>query len=71
MYEGGYLRGRKEGRGRVSTVVDGVERGVIYEGEWKKGLPEGEGYRFDEEGTRLKTFYIEGINVFSLEDQSQ
>ena len=57
----------KQGFGKIMCISN---EETIYEGEWKNNLPEGEGTRFDQKGNKEKTYYIDGINVFSLKDQS-
>ena len=66
-YEGSYINGIKEGFGCIICISNDEK---IYEGQWKNNLPSGEGIRFDEKGRKEKTYYIEGINVYALKDQS-
>lgn len=37
------MNGIKQGKGRISFIDKGA---VIYEGGFKNGLPEGEGYKY-------------------------
>lgn len=55
----------KDGHGKVSFVD---KNAVIYDGEWRNNLPDGEGTKYDSSGQKIKTYFKEGINILALRD---
>jgi hypothetical protein len=62
-YEGEYKGGEKEGKGRVSFYDQDL---VIYDGNWKNGVPEGDGVKYDQNGRKIATLFHEGIDIMAL-----
>jgi len=43
---------------------------MIYDGSWKDNMPDGEGYKYSEEGKKIKVFYKDGINILNLRSEN-
>lgn len=55
--------GEKEGKGKIFFSSSG---GLIYDGGWRNNMPDGEGYKYNEQGKKIGVFYKDGINILNL-----
>lgn len=55
----------KQGKGRVSFADKDAP---IYEGEFRNGLPDGKGIKYEEDGNKVEALFKDGINVLTLID---
>jgi hypothetical protein len=62
-YEGEYAAGAKHGRGKVGFADKEV---TIFEGEFRNGLPDGKGVKYEEDGSKAEALFKDGINVLTL-----